>query len=105
MGEAEAPFSAHTAALRTELDALAFGTYELNQSECELVLSDFPQLDKEQPPIVGEPKSTITRDTVLLAVSKRMQDGKRKAFFEARVSKAHKAGALPFVPNQFSEQP
>jgi hypothetical protein len=102
---AEIPFSAHTAALRAELDALAFAAYGLNQSECELVLSDFPQLDKEQPPIAGEPRSTITRDTVLLAVSKRIKNRKLGALFQARVSKAHKAGAMPFVPNQFSVQP
>lgn len=104
MSEAETPFSVRTAALRAELDALAFGVYGLNQSECELVLSDFPQLDKEQPPLTGEPRSTITRDSVLLAFSKRVADENRRAFFQARVSKAYRAGGMPYVPNQFSER-
>jgi len=102
MMEASNPFIERTAALRAELDALAFALYGLNESECELVLSDFPQLDREQPPIPGESRSTVTRDAVLLAVSKCAKNAERTQSLLARVSAAKQAGAMAFVPNQFS---
>ena len=52
--------------LRAEIDALVMAAYEIGPAEAEMLLDDFPLLDRGQPALPGEPSSTITRDFVLL---------------------------------------
>jgi len=68
-----------------------------------MVLSDFSQLDKGQPPIVGEEKSTITCDFVRFASATLSKDKKRATAIKKRIDAAQKVGARPFIPNQFSD--
>ena len=56
--------------LRAEIDAEVAVAYGLNLGDMELILRDFPILDRGQPMLPGEAESTITRDTVLAAVGK-----------------------------------
>ena len=55
--------------LRGDVDAEVAVAYGLDLDDMELVLGDFPLLDRGQIALPGEVKSTITRDTVLAAVA------------------------------------
>jgi hypothetical protein len=69
------------ARLRAEIDAIVAGLYDLSPSEFGYILTTFPLLDRDQPPLPDdffvrwnkqgkpklEPRSYITRDTALLA--------------------------------------
>ena len=69
------------ARLRAEIDAIVAGLYNLSPAEFGYILTTFPLLDRDQPPLPDdffvrwnkqgkpklEPRSYITRDTALLA--------------------------------------
>ena len=69
------------ARLRAEIDAIVAGLYDLSPAEFGYILTTFPLLDRDQPPLPGdffvrwnkqgkpklEPRSYVTRDTALLA--------------------------------------
>jgi hypothetical protein len=69
------------ARLRAEIDAMVAGLYGLSSAEFAYILTTFPLLDRDQPPLPGdffvrwdkrgkakeEPRSFVTRDTALLA--------------------------------------
>lgn len=57
--------------LRAEIDLLVAEAYGLDFSDIELLLKDFPLLDRAQKTLVGESKSTITRDLLLSLAEKR----------------------------------
>jgi hypothetical protein len=54
--------------LRAEIDALVADLYGLSEADFAYILTTFPILDRDWPPLPGEPKSSITRDTALLAL-------------------------------------
>jgi hypothetical protein len=66
--------------------------------DMELVLQDFPILDRSQIALPGENKSTITRDTVLAAVAKRTAI--RSAGWSRRAADARALGAMAYVPSE-----
>ena len=69
------------ARLRAEIDAIVAGLYDLSPAEFAYILTTFPLLDRDQPPLPDdffvrwnkqgkpklEPRSYVTRDTALLA--------------------------------------
>jgi len=69
------------ARLRAEIDAIVAGLYDLSPGEFGYILTTFPLLDRDQPPLPDdlfvrwnkqgkpklEPRSYVTRDTALLA--------------------------------------
>src|SRR5262249_10357236 len=69
------------ARLRAEIDAIVASLYDLSLAEFAYVLTTFPLLDRDQPPLPGdafvrwskhgkpkpEPRSYVTRDTALLS--------------------------------------
>ena len=69
------------AGLRAEIDAIVAGLYDLSPAEFGYILTTFPLLDRDQPPLPDEffvrwnkqgkpklePRSYVTRDTALLA--------------------------------------
>ncbi len=63
-----ATYPRRRAALRAEIDALVADLYGLSEEDFAYILTTFPLLDRDQPPLEGEPKSTITRDQALLAL-------------------------------------
>lgn len=88
--------------LRVEIDTLVMELYGISQQEAELILHDFPLLDRGQPSLPGESQSTITRDLVLLELARREQgDNKSLA---VRVDAALAAGAEPYVPSQLARR-
>ncbi len=88
------------AQLRAEIDAEVAVAYGLSLDDMELMLSDFPILDRGQPALPGEARSTITRDTVLSAASKRT--GVRLDLWAERVHEARRLGARAYVPSEIA---
>lgn len=78
---------------RARIDALAAKAYGLTENEMVLILTDFPLLDRGQPALPSESRSTITRDMVLSAFC----TGPRKRQYTARVHQARKLGANAYV--------
>lgn len=91
------PPSAHWAyaELRAHSDLLVAKLYGVEPSELALILEDFPLLDRHQPTIWGEKRSTITRDFLLSRAQRSTDDLNLKA----RITEAQKVGAVPYVPS------
>lgn len=88
------------AQLRAEIDAEIAVSYGISVDDCSTIMEDFPLLDRGQPPLEGEPRSTITKDTVLSCVATRMQ---RKAGpWCSRAREGHKLGARPYIASEFA---
>lgn len=88
------------AQLRGEIDAEVAVAYGLNLKDMELVLQDFPILDRGQTGLPGEIKSTITRDSVLAAMAKRTRS--RSTVWSRRVKEAYALGAMAYVPSELA---
>lgn len=88
------------AQLRGEIDAEVAVAYGLDLKDMELVLQDFPILDRGQLGLPGEAKSTITRDTVLAAMAKRT--GSRSTVWSRRAVEARALGAMAYVPSELA---
>jgi Alw26I/Eco31I/Esp3I family type II restriction m6 adenine DNA methyltransferase len=88
------------AQLRGEIDAEVALAYGINLKDMELILDDFPLLDRGQVPLPGEVKSTITRDTVLVAMSKRISI--RSPNRHKRAVDARALGSVAYVPSELT---
>ncbi|QQX83751.1 restriction endonuclease [Cupriavidus necator] len=88
------------AQLRGEIDAEVAVAYGLDLNDMELVLQDFPILDRGQIALPGEIKSTITRDSVLAAVAKRTGSG--STVWQRRAVDARVLGAMAYVPSELA---
>ena len=86
--------------LRSEIDAEVAVAYGLNLKDMEVILQDFTILDRGQPPLPNEQKSTITRDTVLSATAKRI--GYQPTIWLHRSIEARDQGAMAYVPSEFA---
>jgi hypothetical protein len=83
------------AELRRNIDLACFRAYGLDGIDAALVLSDFPSLDRSEPPLPGERRSTVTRDYILSTV-----DGPNRKKHADRAQAALNLGALPYRPSQ-----
>lgn len=84
------------AELRAQIDVLALSGYGGTFEDLETILADFPLLDRGQPTLTGETRSTITTDFLLLAAAKKFKCP--TAVLNDRVRRAINAGATPYVP-------
>jgi hypothetical protein len=82
---------------RAAIDVGVLTAYGLGFDALELMLRDFPLLDRAQPPLDGEARSTVTRD-LLLARAAAAFDAPRGTY-EARLRAAREVGAVPYVPS------
>jgi hypothetical protein len=87
--------------LRAEIDAEVAIAYGLEHHELELMTKDFPILDRGQPPLSGELKSTITCDTMLAVAAKKMNV--TPEHWVARVKKSSELGAHPYIPSEVAD--
>lgn len=99
---------------RSALDAQAFATYRaamdaevaaawlLSQDDIDLMLSDFPLLDREQPALPGEHRSTVTADLFRLAFAERTggDRSERARLLRERVGAARQLGATGYAPSE-----
>jgi hypothetical protein len=89
------------AEFRAEIECRVLDAYGLGVKELRLVLEDFPLLDRAQPPLAGERRSTITKDFVLWTVSKSRggASAREMVVWASRIERAKASGAVPFVPS------
>lgn len=97
--EGNAPDVWRTAELRASIDIAVHAAYGLGFEDLALILRDFPLLDRGQPPLEREERSTVTRDFILAQASRRfrVQSGR----YLERVTAARAAGAVPYIPSEF----
>lgn len=89
------------ATLRAEIDALVLRAYGGEVGDLSLILDDFPLLDRGQPSIAGEERSTITRDYALLIARKLF--GMELCGLDERVAQARLSGAVAYCPSEFAK--
>lgn len=80
---------------RAEIDALIAHAWGITLAEMTMILEDFPLLDRHQPPLPGEKRSTITADAVLSALASINEEHDPWA---RRLAAAAQQGATPYVP-------
>lgn len=85
---------------RAAIDVRVAQAYGLTAGELALVLDDFPLLDRGQPPIETESRSTVTRDLVLSTFGELI--GEPAPVHASRTEEARRVGAAPYVPAQYS---
>lgn len=83
--------------LRAEIDVAVAMAYGLSFADLQLVLLDFPLLDRKQLPLAGESVSTVTRDKVLSVAEKRYNVN---IGFRERAAKEYKIGAKSYIPTE-----
>jgi hypothetical protein len=96
------PDAATLASLRVELDALVMEAYGITPTEAALILRDFPLLDRGQPALPGEARSTITRDLLLQRVKENHELVDDR--LTERVDLALAAGVEAYVPSQLARR-
>lgn len=85
---------------RARIDALAAVAWDIDLHQMELILGDFPLLDRGQPPLPGEVRSTITGDSVIAALSQVVRQDASVA--ARRVEDAKNQGAVAYIPAEFA---
>jgi len=85
---------------RAEIEWRVLAAYKQRPARLTLILDDFPLLDRAQPPLGGERKSTVTRDLVLLRAYEALGASTwgELSRLRDRVHRARELGAVPFVP-------
>jgi len=79
---------------RLEVDVLVFEAFQLNVEDVRLIMGDFPLLDRSQPALPGEARSSVTRDTVVSRYAQRANSSDRRA--ESRRELATELGAVSY---------
>jgi hypothetical protein len=88
------------AAWRAEIDARVLLSFGLDLADLQLMLDDFLLLDRGQPSLTGEKRSTVTRDLLLSITSEVL--GATDSLASERVEEARSIGAVPFVPAEYA---
>lgn len=83
---------------RARSDALVAAAWGLGCSDLETVLRDFPLLDRGQPALPGENRSTVTADSVLAELANILDVAHSSA---ERRENACVRGAIPYIPAEF----
>lgn len=83
---------------RARIDLLCLIGYGAGYDDLALMVSDFPLLDRSQPPLPGEPRSTVTRDFLLLTAARRCRRPTEALLQRVKAAKA--LGAIPYIPSQ-----
>lgn len=90
--------SMDVARLRRDVDLACFRAYGLGDDDAKLLMMDFPSLDRAEPPLPGEKRSTVTRDFILSAIDMADQET-----FARRCERALEIGARPYRPSQSTD--
>ncbi len=89
------------ASARAEVDVLVARAYGLKPQQLLTILDDFPLIDRAQPALPGEARSTITRDFLMDRMTSREAIG-ASVDYSARVASARHRGAVPYVPTDLA---
>lgn len=93
------------AEIRAEIDWRVLASFGHDTKTMEVLLEDFPLLDRAQPPLPNEDSSTITQDLLLLRSAENL-GGASKSKIErwiGRVELARAVGAIPYIPSHLAE--
>ena len=93
--------SSRMAELRSDIDVYVAEAYGLGTKDVELIMKDFPLLDRKQPHISAEKRSTVTRDLVLSKCELHF-DG-QLGNYNTRYEKAKAKNALAYIPTEMTE--
>jgi hypothetical protein len=87
---------------RAEIDWRVLDAYGHGVKSLEVMLADFPLLDRSQPALPGEDRSTITRDLLRLRAAEALGGSapSQVAIWRDRVEAGRGIGAVPYVPSQ-----
>lgn len=88
------------ARLRAEADVIVANAYGCNEDDLQMIIDDFPLLDRGQPSLPDSSKSTVTAD--LLVSTWRRQKACDGGDALRRLREAHKLGAVPYLSSEFS---
>lgn len=88
------------ARLKAEADVLVANAYGCSEADLSLIVKDFPLLDRGQPALPGESRSTVTADLLLQEWSRRKQKDKNR--HSTRLSEAVKLGAIAYLSSEFA---
>ena len=88
-----------TARLRAEADAIVANAYGCNEDDLQMIIDDFPLLDRGQPTLPDTSKSTVTAD--LLVSTWRRQKRCAGGDELRRLREAEKLGAVPYLSFEF----
>jgi hypothetical protein len=89
----------HVARLRAQIDMGVLEAFKLGLEDLKELLKDFPLLDRSQPALPGEERSTITRDFLMWYAARRFKHP--TAPWDDRLEQARSLGAIPYVPSEF----
>lgn len=84
---------------RARSDALVAAAWGLSSDEFEMVLRDFPLLDRGQPTLPGDTRSTITSDCALAELAGILEVGHSSV---ERRENAREIGAIAYVPAEYA---
>jgi hypothetical protein len=87
---------------RAEIDWRVLALYGHGVASLQVMLADFPLLDRSQPPLPGEERSTITRDLLLLRAAEALGgvSPSQVSVWRGRVEAGRGVGAVAYVPSQ-----
>jgi hypothetical protein len=88
--------------LRAAIDVSVARAFGLKWNDLERILSDFPLIDRRQPALRGESRSSITRDVICAEWHR--SDPRNATGMSARDRSrlAAASGALPYVPSELA---
>ena len=87
------------ARLKAEADVLVATAYGCTELDLRLILRDFPLLDRGQPCVAGDHRSSVTAD-LLLSTWARLK--RKKDETAARVTEAMELGAIAYLSSEFA---
>jgi len=87
-------------ALRAEIEVRTALVYGIAFEEFLQMFRDFPQVDREQPPLPTEAHSTVTLDTIIAASPPVWAETQSRERSTKRVDASRRIGAVAFVPNE-----
>ena len=87
------------ARIRATIEVLSSRLYHISVSDFDQIIRDFPQVDRSQPTLPCDTKSTVTRD-LIVASGAGCPTHTQQQHAENRVLQAQSIGAIPFIPNE-----
>tara|TARA_R110002033_G_scaffold84993_1_gene135427 strand:+ start:1788 stop:3971 length:2184 start_codon:yes stop_codon:yes gene_type:complete len=89
------------AEIRVSIDLLCFAAYQLSLNDVEIILEDFPLLDRSQPSLEGEIRSTVTKDFIMTRLYQISDVSDESSIqYSSRLRRALECGAIPYIPSQ-----
>jgi hypothetical protein len=84
--------------LRAQIDAAVAHEMDLTLTDLQQIMADFPLLDRGEPALQGESKSTVTRDLFFATFLLAHHDSEARLWSD-RVRAATEAGAQAYRPS------